>query len=127
LTSASPITWPAPLKCAPANRSSHTPIELPIEFRTVAADDVWLSPFYRRASATIAVHQFHRVDTTGLFSACEAIFRSYEGRPHWGKRHTRDAKEVEALYPKYGEFLAIRRRVDPTNKFLNAYLRGIFA
>ena len=37
------------------------------------------------------------------------------------------AKEVEALYPKYGEFLAIRRRVDPTNKFLNAYLRDIFA
>ncbi len=99
----------------------------PIEFRTVAAEDVWLSPFYRRASATIAVHQFHRVDTTGLFSACEAIFRSYEGRPHWGKRHTRNAQEVEALYPKYGEFLAIRRKVDPTNKFLNAYLRDIFA
>src|SRR5580692_6362456 len=31
----------------------------PIEFRTVAADDVWLSPFYKRASATIAVHQYH--------------------------------------------------------------------
>lgn len=99
----------------------------PLEFRTVAADDVWLSPFYRRASATIAVHQFHRVDTTGLFGACEAIFRSYEGRPHWGKRHARTAAELEAVYPKYGEFLAVRRRLDPTNKFLNPYLGAIFA
>jgi FAD-linked oxidoreductase len=99
----------------------------PLEFRTVAADDVWMSPFYRRASATIAVHQYHRVDTTRLFTACEAIFRRYEGRPHWGKRHTRTAKELAAIYPKYGEFLAVRRRVDPTNKFLNAYLRDIFA
>jgi FAD-linked oxidoreductase len=98
----------------------------PIEFRSVAADDVWLSPFYRRASATIAVHQYHRVDTTSLFAVCEAIFRKYEGRPHWGKRHTRAADELEKLYPKYDEFLALRRRLDPTNKFLNAYLRGIF-
>ncbi len=55
----------------------------PIEFRSVAADDVWMSPFYGRESATIAVHQYHRVDTTRLFGACEAIFRSYQGRPHW--------------------------------------------
>ena len=99
----------------------------PLEFRTVAADDVWMSPFYGRASATIAVHQFHRVDPSVLFSACEAVFRTYDGRPHWGKMHTRTAKELETLYPKYGEFLATRRRLDPTNKFLNAYLRDIFA
>jgi FAD-linked oxidoreductase len=98
----------------------------PLEFRTVAADDVWLSPFYARPSATIAVHQFHTVDPTALFRACEAVFRRYEGRPHWGKVHSRTAKELEALYPKYGEFLALRRRVDPTNRFLNHYLRDIF-
>ena len=98
----------------------------PLEFRTVAADDVWLSPFYKRASATIAVHQYHRMDMTKLFDACEAIFRRYEGRPHWGKRHTRSAREFEALYPKYGDFLALRRRLDPQNRFLNSYLRDIF-
>lgn len=99
----------------------------PIEFRSVAADDVWLSPFYQRSSATIAVHQYHRVDTTALFSACEAIFRSYEGRPHWGKRHTRTAAEVESLYPQYGAFRAQRRNLDPQGKFLNRHLRAIFA
>jgi FAD-linked oxidoreductase len=98
----------------------------PIEFRSVAADDVWLSPFYQRSSATIAVHQYHRVDTTALFSACEAIFRRYEGRPHWGKRHTRSAAEVESLYPQYGAFRALRRKLDPQGKFLNPHLRAIF-
>jgi FAD-linked oxidoreductase len=99
----------------------------PFEFRTIAADDVWMSPFYQRACATIAVHQYHKIDTTALFGTCEAIFRRYGGRPHWGKKHTRTAQEIEALYPKYGEFLALRRRLDPAGKFLNEYLRTLFA
>jgi FAD-linked oxidoreductase len=98
----------------------------PIEFRSVAADDVWMSPFYGRESATIAVHQYHRVDTTRLFGACEAIFRSYKGRPHWGKRHTRTADELGDLYPKFEEFRAVRRRLDPKGKFLNDHLRAMF-
>jgi FAD-linked oxidoreductase len=99
----------------------------PIEYRSVAADDVWLSPFYQRPSATIAVHQHHPVDTGKLFTACEAIFREYEGRPHWGKRHTRAAEEVESLYPQYGAFRALRRKLDPQGKFLNPHLAAIFA
>ncbi len=99
----------------------------PIEFRSVAADDVWLSPFYKRASATISIHQYHKIDAAPLFEICEAIFRKYEGRPHWGKMHARTAKELEALYPKYGEFLKLRRKLDPKNKFLNAYLGSMFA
>jgi FAD/FMN-containing dehydrogenase len=98
----------------------------PIEYRTVAADDVWLSPFYKRESATIAVHQYHRVDTTRLFEACEAIFRAYGGRPHWGKRHTRSAAEFAALYPEFERFVALRRRLDPNGKFLNSHLKSIF-
>lgn len=99
----------------------------PIEYRTVAADDVWLSPFYHRDSCTIAVHQYHRVDTTKLFETCEAIFRRYEGRPHWGKRHTRTASELAQIYPKYDDFVRLRRQLDPSGKFLNDYLRELFS
>ncbi|MGD0143892.1 MAG: D-arabinono-1,4-lactone oxidase [Rhizomicrobium sp.] len=98
----------------------------PLEYRSVAADDVWLSPFYGRESATIAVHQYHKVDTTALFSACEAIFRSYDGRPHWGKRHTRTAAEFETLYPEFDRYRQLRKRLDPAGKFLNAHLKAIF-
>lgn len=98
----------------------------PIEYRTVAADGIWLSPFYRRDSATIAVHQYHKVDTAELFETCEAIFRLYDGRPHWGKRHTRSGHEFAALYPEFERFRALRRELDPGAKFLNSYLSGIF-
>ena len=98
----------------------------PIEYRTVAADDVWLSPFDGRDCATIAVHQYHKVDTTELFEACEAIFRRHGGRPHWGKRHTRSARELAQLYPQYEAFCALRRKLDPKGKFLNGYLRAMF-
>jgi len=98
----------------------------PIEYRTVAADDVWLSPFYQRKSATIAVHQYHRVNTAKLFDMCESVFRSVDGRPHWGKRHTRTRDEFAEIYPKFADFRALRTRLDPEGKFLNAHLRTIF-
>ena len=98
----------------------------PLEFRTVAADDVWMSPFYERPSVTIALHQYHSVDTKKLFDAAESIFRAVEGRPHWGKRHTRSGHELSHLYPKYEEFRALRRRLDPQGKFLNDHLRALF-
>jgi len=98
----------------------------PIEYRSVAADDVWISPFQGRESATIAVHQFHTVDTSRLFSSCEEIFRRYEGRPHWGKRHTRTSRDLPAVYPEFERFQALRKRLDSTGKFLNMHLRGMF-
>jgi FAD-linked oxidoreductase len=99
----------------------------PIEFRTVAADDCWLSPFYGREGATIGVHQLAKMDAGPLFSACEAIFHDYGGRPHWGKMHTHSRDEIAALYPKFEDFCALRRRLDPKGKFLNAHLSALFA
>jgi FAD/FMN-containing dehydrogenase len=85
-----------------------------------------MSPFYLRPSATIAVHQYFKVDTAKLFDACEAIFRQVDGRPHWGKRHTRTAPELAHLYPQYQAFRHLRAKLDPTGKFLNAHLRSLF-
>lgn len=98
----------------------------PLEFRYVAADDAWLSPFYRRDSVTISVHQYHRQPYKELFAGVEEIFRRYEGRPHWGKLHTLGAKEFEALYPKWEAFQTVRRQLDPTGKFLNPHLKRVF-
>jgi FAD/FMN-containing dehydrogenase len=109
-----------------AIRGNRVNTGFPIEYRTVASDDAWMSPFFGRESATIAVHQYHRVDTKRLFDTCEAVFRRHDGRPHWGKRHTRSADELAKLYPRFDEFRAVRRRLDPNGKFLNAHLRAMF-
>jgi FAD-linked oxidoreductase len=113
-------------KIAGEIRKRHINTGFPIEYRTVAPDDVWLSPFYQRKSATIAVHQYFRVNTSRLFDMCESIFRSVEGRPHWGKRHTRTREEFESLYPRFDDFRALRQKLDRDGKLLNAHLRTIF-
>ena len=98
----------------------------PIEFRTVAADDIWLSPFYGRKSASIAVHQFHEWDYHSYFAAVEAIHKKHNGRPHWGKINTLKAKDFATLYPKWNDFLKIRKELDPTGKFLTPYMKDVF-
>lgn len=98
----------------------------PIEFRFVKGDDIWLSPFYKRDAVTISVHQYHRQSYDKLFDAAEAIFRRYGGRPHWGKLHTLKAPDFARLYPRWGDFQALRRRLDPAGKLLNPHLRNVF-
>ncbi len=98
----------------------------PIEYRYVAADDAWLSPFYERDSVTISIHQYHKQEYAKLFQGVEQIFRKYEGRPHWGKLHTLAANDLEALYPRWQDFCDVRKRLDPGAKLLNPFLRKLF-
>lgn len=98
----------------------------PLEVRFIKGDEGWLSPFYQRDSVSIAVHQYHKQPHAELFGLAESIFARYGGRPHWGKLHGFKADELARLYPRFDDFRALRRRLDPQGKLLNAHLRGIF-
>jgi L-gulonolactone oxidase len=50
---------------------------------------------------------------------------AHEGRPHWGKIHTRDAEYFAGVYPRFAEFTALRDRLDPGRLFANDYLRRV--
>nr|WP_322972908.1 D-arabinono-1,4-lactone oxidase [Microcella humidisoli] len=97
-------------------------ISFPIEVRATAADDVWLSTAHGRESSYIAVHRYHREDAHDYFTAAEAILRAHDGRPHWGKLHTRAAADLRPAYPRFDDFLAVRDRLDPDRVFTNDYL-----
>ncbi|WP_194411161.1 D-arabinono-1,4-lactone oxidase [Microbacterium cremeum] len=97
-------------------------IGFPVEVRFAAADDLWLSTAHGRASAYIAVHRYWREDPTEYFQAVEQIMLSFGGRPHWGKMHTLDASGLRERYPRFGDFVALRDRLDPERLFRNAYL-----
>ena len=71
-------------------------IGIPIEIRSAAADDLWLSTGYRRENAYVAVHHYWRQDPTRYFAAFESIVAEHGGRPHWGKMHTLDADRLAA-------------------------------
>ena len=100
-------------------------ISFPVEVRVAPADDVTLSTASGRDSAYVAVHVFKGTDERAYFAAVEALMRTAEGRPHWGKLHTRTAEELRGLYPRFDEFVALRDRLDPERRFGNAYLETV--
>lgn len=106
-------------------RRRRLPVLFPFEFRWVAADDIWLSPF-RGPSASISIHQYAGRRWQELFAEVEPMLRAHGGRPHWGKRHALTARDVFALYPQAGAFCAVRHRVDPERKFANDSLTRLF-
>ncbi|MFR9798028.1 D-arabinono-1,4-lactone oxidase [Streptomyces sp. MS06] len=100
-------------------------VSFPVEVRTAPADDITLSTASGRDSAYIAVHMFRGTPYQRYFSAAEHILTAYEGRPHWGKVHTRDAEYLSRVYPRFGEFTALRDRLDPDRRFRNDHLRRV--
>ncbi len=100
-------------------------IEFPIEVRTAAADDLWLSTATERPSGYLAVHRYWKTDHTEYFAAVEEIMLAHEGRPHWGKLHTLDASALRARYPRFDDFTALRDRLDPDRAFRNPYLERV--
>ena len=99
----------------------------PLEYRTVAADDVWLSTAYQRPTTTISVHQGIDQPIEPLFPACEALFREFAGRPHWGKIHYRTGEELAALHPRWNDWWRVRDQWDPDQRFLNPHLEALRA
>ncbi len=97
-------------------------ISFPVEVRVSPPSDAWLSPAYGRATAYLAFHVFHRTPEPRYFEAAERLMVRLDGRPHWGKLHTRDAPYLASVYPRFGDFVALRDRLDPNRVFGNAYL-----
>lgn len=100
-------------------------VSFPVEVRTAPADDVPLSTAYGRETAYIAVHMYRGTPHQAYFTAAEQIMTAHGGRPHWGKLHSRDATYLAEVYPRFGEFTAVRDRLDPGRVFDNDYLRRV--
>ncbi|MGZ4437513.1 MAG: D-arabinono-1,4-lactone oxidase [Nocardioidaceae bacterium] len=100
-------------------------ISFPVEIRSAPADGLWLSTAHDRDSVYLAFHVNARTDHTAYFTGVERVLRGYDGRPHWGKLHTRTAADLAPAYPRLRDFAAVRDRVDPEHLFANAYLERV--
>lgn len=99
----------------------------PIELRRIAPDDAWLSPFQGGARGSIAVHAYYKDDYAFLFTLIQPILRKHGGRPHWGKLNSLTDADFAALYPRWRDFHALRKSLDPEDRLLNPYLRTILS
>ncbi|BFV56937.1 D-arabinono-1,4-lactone oxidase [Kitasatospora sp. CMC57] len=100
-------------------------ISFPVEVRVAPADDLWLSTANGRDSVYIAVHLYRGTAEQGYFTEVEKLMTAHQGRPHWGKLHTRDAEYLASVYPRFEDFTALRDKVDPDRLFANDYLRRV--
>ncbi|MHA7650978.1 D-arabinono-1,4-lactone oxidase [Mycobacterium sp. ML4] len=106
-------------------RRRNLPIMFPLEVRFSAPDDAFLSTANGRDTCYIAVHQFSGMEFETYFRAVEEIMDSYQGRPHWGKRHYQTAATLRGRYPDWDRFIAVRDRLDPDRVFRNDYTRRV--
>ncbi|MGN9845968.1 FAD-binding protein [Nonomuraea sp. H19] len=87
------------------------------EVRSIAADDLWLSPFHGRDS--VGIHFTWVKDLAGVLPVLELVEETlapFEPRPHWGKLFTR--------WPSCPDrFRSLVRRLDPAGKFGNDFTR----
>ncbi|WNQ10718.1 FAD-binding protein [Paenibacillus aurantius] len=93
------------------------------EIRTIAADDLWMSPCYKQDSA--GIHFTWKPDSKGVegvLPLIEEALAPFGARPHWGKLFTMSPARLQPLYEKLPDFRKLLRENDPEGKFRNAYL-----
>jgi len=98
------------------------------EIRTIAADNLWMSPCYKQSCATL--HFTWKPDwprVSKLLPVIEKELAPFEARPHWGKLFTTSPTRLHSLYERLPEFVELSRKYDPKGKFRNEFLnRNIF-
>ncbi|OEV05023.1 FAD-binding protein [Streptomyces nanshensis] len=98
------------------------------EIRTVAADDLWLSPFFQRDC--VAFHFTWVKDQDAVLpviAALEERLLPLGARPHWGKLTAMEPESVAALYRRAGDFRELVREHDPDGVFANPFVDRAFA
>jgi alditol oxidase len=96
------------------------------EIRTGAADEFWLSPFYRQQSA--ALHFTWKplqAEVEAVLPELEEVLRPFGARPHWGKLFSPAGYDWESLYPRFADFRSLTSTHDPDGKFRNVLLDSI--
>ena len=88
------------------------------EIRTIAADDLWLSPSYGRDS--VGLH-FTWIDdmraVAPVIALVEEHLAPFDPRPHWGKLFATPGR-----YDRLPDFLRLMQRYDPAGKFRNNFI-----
>ncbi|MDQ6420574.1 FAD-binding protein [Paenibacillus sp. LHD-117] len=104
-------------------RAHISPLLYVSEVRTIAADDLWMSPCYKQDS--VAIHFTWKPDPAAVSRVLPMIEEELAplgARPHWSKLFAMTAERLQPLYEKLPDFRELIRGCDPQGKFRNEYL-----
>ncbi len=93
------------------------------ELRTVARDDLWLSPAF--GEGVVGIHFTWVRDqpaVEALLPVIEAVLEPYAARPHWAKLFAMGRDRLRELYGTLPSFIELASAYDPRGVFRNAYL-----
>ncbi|CAN5535222.1 FAD-binding protein [soil metagenome] len=93
------------------------------EIRTIAADELWMSPCYHQTC--VAIHTTWRREqeiVMQLLPLMEAQLEPFKPTPHWGKLFTMAPQVLQSRYNKLNDFKALVNSYDAEGKFRNDYL-----
>lgn len=99
------------------------PLVLISEIRTVAADDLWMSPCYGKSS--VAIHTTWKQEwdrVIDLLPRIEEQLSPFGARPHWGKLFTMQPSVLQGRIERLNDFLQLVKRHDPEGKFRNGFV-----
>jgi xylitol oxidase len=104
-------------------RDQITPHLFITEFRTIAADQLWMSPAYKRDS--MAIHFTWKPEwpeVKKILPQIEEKLAPFGARPHWAKLFTMKPTEFEGQYSRLKEYRGLVKRYDPNGRFRNDFL-----
>ncbi|MBK5273038.1 MAG: FAD-binding protein, partial [Bacteroidia bacterium] len=93
------------------------------EIRAIAADDIWMSPFYKKTCVS-----FHFTwkpewdDVQKLLPLVEAALAPFNPRPHWGKLFTLKPVVLQSRIERLNDFKNLMVKYDPDGKFRNEFI-----
>jgi xylitol oxidase len=93
------------------------------EIRTIAADNFWMSPCYKKTC--VALHTTWKQETDSvmkLIPLIEEQLAPFNPIPHWAKLFTLPPQALQSRYKKLAEFKALVKQYDPQGKFRNEFL-----
>ncbi|WP_263408234.1 FAD-binding protein [Terriglobus tenax] len=108
-----------------ALREKITPHLHVTELRSVAADDLWMSPNYQRDS--LGIHFTWKAEPEAVAKVVpevEAALQPFGALPHWGKFFTMEPRVLQRRLPNLTRFKNLAYHHDPKGKFLNEFLEN---
>jgi xylitol oxidase len=101
-------------------RDRLAPVLQVAEIRTVAADELWMSPSYQQDSVAFHFTWINDVPAViPVLAGIEAQLAPFGARPHWGKLFCTSPEIVSGLYGRLPDFRRLLRDLDPAGKFRN--------
>lgn len=119
---------PAAIAALRALAPELAPVVQVSEVRTVAADDLWLSPAYGRDVVAFHVTWVPSWEAVRpVLQRLEDALDPFSPRPHWGKLTTMPGPVVRSRVARWDDVARQLARWDPTGRFRNAHLDELLA